>query len=563
MRLCLQTEFRVRTGGSLRHTSEICDLMETDPQKGTGVTFVSRQGAAERVEWSQIKDDATRVASALERHGVRPGTRVAVLASTSRASVTLIGAIWASRAALVVLPLPTRVSSLEELVRQTWERILLVNAGIVVADIDFATLLQSAPVVEIPVVPLEHLTYEASKLTPCEVVARDSAEVAIIQFTSGSTDDPKMVPLSYRNVALNVAAIFEAGILAGWDVGLSWLPLFHDMGLIGFLITPMWAENELVLMSPDLFLASPQDWMRWVSDSQATVIGGPNFAYGIAARTLSTQTLDLSRVRLAFNGAEQIDVSTIEEFCAAAKKQGFDAGAMFCVYGMAESTLAATFPVPGRGMSVDSVDATLLEEHRQAVANFDTDARRARRFARLGRPVPGMELRISTPDGLALEQDNLVGEICLRGPSVTDGYLDRHDLTAEAFHDGWFRTGDLGYLTGGELVVTGRSKDLIIIGGRNIAPEEVERAAAQVPELRRGNVIAFSVPGRQGEVVVIVAEAREVSQSLPAKVSEAVRRSVGIAPRKVVLLDRGELPKTSSGKLQRAHCRQRFLQGKL
>jgi len=464
-----------------------------------------------------------------------------------------------------MLPLPTRVSSLEALTRQTWDRIALVGAGIVVADSAFATLLRSGPGPEISVLPLEQVTSVARTLPPCEVSKKDPSDIAIIQFTSGSTDNPKMVPLTHQNVALNVGAILDAASLrAGQDVVFSWLPLFHDMGLIGFLVTPMAAELELVVMSPELFLRSPGDWMQWVSDCHATVIGGPNFAYGIAARTISAKTLDLSAVRLAFNGAEQIDVATVERFCAAGGGRGFDAGAMFCVYGMAETTLAATFPTPGSGMTVDTITAADLEERGVAIAFSGSESRQARRFARLGRPVRGMELRIATPDGLVAPQErNLVGEICLRGPCLTQGYLDRPDLNADAFNDGWFHTGDLGYLTDGELVVTGRAKDLIIIAGRNIAPEEVERAAAQIPTVRRGNVIAFSVPGRHSEELVIVAETREKSPGLGAQVSHAVRKEIGIAPRNVVLLDQGELPKTSSGKLQRAQCRESYLDGKL
>jgi fatty-acyl-CoA synthase len=545
-------------------TSDLSELVETRHRIGTGVTFVTAEGA-ERAEWDEIKDDATRIASALQHLGVTRGSRVAVLASTSRAVVTLVAGIWACRAALVMLPLPTRVSSLEVLAQQTWERIQLASPAVVVADHDFAALLQSAPGCDIPVVPLGEISRAATQLAPCYASAQDASDIAIVQFTSGSTDNPKMVPLTYRNVALNVQAILEAASLqAGQDVGLSWLPLFHDMGLIGFLITPMAAEIELVLMSPDLFLRSPRDWMQWVSDSRATIIGGPNFAYGIAARSMAGKAYDLSSVRLAFNGAEQIDVSNVHEFCTAAKAHGFDSKAVFCVYGMAESTLAATFPTPGSGLVVESVDAVVLEQCGQAVRISDSDPRPVRRLARLGRPVPGMELRIMPPDGQAVPHEaHQVGEICLRGPSVTDGYLDRADLTRQAFDHGWFRTGDLGYQTDGELVVTGRAKDLIIIGGRNIAPEEVEKAAAQVSDVRRGNVIAFSVPGRHSEALIVVAEARVMSRGLAAQVTEQVTRVVGIAPRKVVLLDQGALPKTSSGKLQRARCRQMYIEGEL
>lgn len=547
----------------MQGNADIGHLVEAGPRIGTGVTFVSGEGV-ERVEWGHVKEDATRFASALQQIGVARGDRVAVLASTSRATVTLIAAIWACRAAVTMLPLPTRISSLDLFFRQAWERIELLGATVVVADVGFSESLESASTGTVPVVPLTQVVRSSVSLPACDPAAKRPSDIAIIQFTSGSTDNPKMVPLTHSNIALNVQAILEAASLQGGrDIGLSWLPLFHDMGLIGFLITPMVAEIELVMMSPDLFLASPRDWMQWVSDAHATIIGGPNFAYGIAARSMSSSSLDLSSVRLAFNGAEQIDVSTVETFCSAANRHGFDPGAMFCVYGMAESTLAATFPTPGSGMLIETVDAGLLEAPGLVRRVDDGDSRRVRRLARLGRPVPGMELRISGDDGVPQLPANRVGEIWLRGPSLTEGYLGRPDATPEAFVDGWFRTGDLGYLTDGELVVTGRSKDLIVIGGRNIAPEEVERAAAQVPSVRRGNVIAFSVPGRHSEALVVVAEALDRSTSLSAEVSEAIRRTVGVAPRRVVFLEKGMLPKTSSGKLQRARCRDNYLAGEL
>jgi fatty-acyl-CoA synthase len=545
--------------------AETYELVGPPRQLGTGVTFVTGEGA-ERVDWGEFKVDAARVATELQQLGVGQGSRVAVFASTSRASVTLIAAIWACRAALVMLPLPTRVSALDTLRAQTWRRISLAGAAFVVADGELLPLLQPSPRDGVAALSLEEIIEHSRRLAPCDADSHDPSDIVIVQFTSGSTDDPKMVPLRHSNVVSNVQAIAERTALTpGTDIGLSWLPLFHDMGLIGFLATPMMLEVELVLIAPELFLRTPGDWMRWISDRGATIIGGPNFAYGLAARTLSTGEYDLSSVRLAFNGAESIDVATVERFLAAATRRGFDADAMYCVYGLAEATLAATLPLPGSGMTVETLDSSVLEDQGRAVTiTGPSDGDRVRRLARLGRPVRGVDLRVMTsPDRETSDQGQEVGEICLRGSSVVDGYLEHADVTESTFKDGWLSTGDLGYLVDGDLVVTGRAKDLIIIGGRNIAPEEVETVVARVSNVRRGNVIAFSVPGRHSEELVIVAESRQASSGVRNQVREAVQGSVGVAPRNVVLIEPGALPKTSSGKLQRSRCRQSYLDGTL
>jgi fatty-acyl-CoA synthase len=338
------------------------------------------------------------------------------------------------------------------------------------------------------------------------------------------------------------------------------------MGLIGLLGAPMTAGFELVLGAPQDFLSRPACWMEWLSEFGATVTGGPNFAYALAARSLRRlERLDLSRWRLALNGAEPIDPAAVEGFLAAGAAHGLDPRSAFCVFGMAEATLAVTFPEPGTGMTVDTVDQRVLETDRYAapVAGDRTEA--VRRLPFLGRPLRGLDLRVCDPDTGATMHPREVGEIEIRGASVTPGYYRHEGATADADGDGWLRTGDLGYLVDGELVVCGRLKDVIIVGGRNVFPEDVERAVAAVDGVRPGNVIAFGTEGRKGrEALVVVAETKiETGTALREAVATRVADAVGVPPEDVVLVRPGTLPKTSSGKLQRSLCRARYLEDEL
>jgi fatty-acyl-CoA synthase len=387
--------------------------------------------------------------------------------------------------------------------------------------------------------------------------------LAILQFTSGSTADPKGVMIPHRTISANLDAIVAATDFdPDEDVIVSWLPLYHDMGLVGMLTLPMTTGSDLVLASPQDFMASPARWVEWLSDHRATATAGPNFSWALAARAMRRlHGLDLSRLRVALNGAEPVDPESVEALVAAGAPHGLRPGAVFPAFGMAEVTIAGTFPEPMSGLRTDVVDRRVLETERYAAA-VDVAAPGARRLALLGRPVPGLEIRVVDPESGSARHEREVGELEIRGTSVTPGYYDRPDATAAAFHDGWLRTGDLAYTVDGELVMCGRIKDLIIVAGRNVYPQDVERAVAKVDGVRAGNVVAFGVDGRRGqEAIVVVAESKaDDLDPVRAEVAERVRDSVGLAARDVVLVAPGSLPKTSSGKLQRALCRARYLE---
>jgi fatty-acyl-CoA synthase len=526
-----------------------------------GVTFVVGD-QSERVSWAALHDEAEARAGALAGLGVGPGSHVGLLGPTTREHVTLIQAVWLAGATLVVLPLPMRLASIDEFVAQTRRRIHQADLSLVLVDPEFVSF-----VVEAPGDPPVRSYADVGGAAPV-APGVDPAALALIQFTSGSTADPKGVMLPHHTVCANLDAIATAAHMdPATDVMVSWLPLYHDMGLVGFLILSMTTGCELVLGAPQDFLASPLRWMQWLSDHGGTATAGPNFAWVLATRALQRvgddECLDLSRLRIALNGAEPVDAEAVEAFVEAGRRHGLRPGAVFPAFGMAEVVIGATFPEPMTGLRVDAVDARALEQRRRAEPA--TGSAPHRRLVRLGRAVPGLELRIvDDVTGEALGERQ-VGELQIRGTSVTPGYYRRDDVAAEPFCDGWLHTGDLAYLVEGELVVCGRSKDVIIVGGRNIFPDDIERAVGAIDGVRAGNVIAFGVDGRHGkESIVVVAEVRTDDETLLRKfVAERVREVVGAPAKDIVLVAPSTLPKTSSGKLQRAACREQYLAGSL
>jgi len=550
-------------------TPSLLARLESGASTTGTITFVgstpSGGSGTETVPWSRLHDEARAVAARLQRHGVGPGTHVAILGPTTRSLVTAIHATWLCGAATVMLPLPMRLGSIAEFAQQTRSRIRASDAAFLLCDPAISDFLDARPG-DPPILLLDAL--DAARSGPPDGYDRpadDPEALAILQYTSGSTSDPKGVMLPHRCVTANLDAIAEAAHLdLDRDVAVSWLPLYHDMGLIGLLATPMTTGVDLVLAAPQDFLAAPARWIEWLAEFGGTASAGPSFSYALAARALRRlDRVDLSRWRLALNGAEPVDPAAVEELLAAGARHGLDPRSVFPAFGMAEATLAVTFPTPGSGLRVDTVDRRVLETEGYA-APVGRSAHDVRRLALLGRPLPGLSIRVCDPATGAHLAERAVGEIEIRGTSVTPGYYGRPDVTADAMHDGWLRSGDLGYLVDGELVVCGRIKDVIILGGRNVHPQDVERSVADLPGVRAGNVIAFGTAGRRGrEALVVVAEAKDDADGVRAAVAERVRHAVGVPPEDVVLVRPGSLPKTSSGKLQRSLCRTRYLEAAL
>ncbi len=553
----------------------IIDRLERAAELGNGVHLAGASmavgGAGPTVSWRQLHDEARTVAAALQARGIAPGDHVALLGPTSRALITAIQGCWIAGAASMVLPLPMRMASLDAFVAATRARITHGDAKLVLIDDALAAFYEAAPG-EPPIIPMASVLGGPGNPRPdaLEVPPPDPERLVILQYTSGSTSEPKGVMIPERVLGANLDAIASAGRVDAGDVAVSWLPLYHDMGLVGLLALPMTLGCELVLAAPQDFLARPGNWMQWISDHHGTATAGPNFSWVLATRALGRmEGLDLSSMRIALSGAEPVDPAAVEAFVNAAAPFGFRSGAVFPAFGMAEVAIGAAFPPPMRGMVTDDVDRALLERDGIAkpveVTDPDDIAVRVRRLPLLGPAVPGLEFCIVDPGTDEVLGERHVGELLLRGTSVTPGYYKRPDATEALFHDGWLRTGDLAYLVhtgaGDELVVCGRIKDVIIVGGRNVFPEDIERAVGTLDGVRAGNVIAFGVEGYKGkESVVVVAEARaEDLDSLRHVIHTTTLDVTGLPPRDVMLVQPGTLPKTSSGKLQRAKCRDEYL----
>lgn len=554
--------------------------LEAAADSATGVRFVGNSVMPDDVPvyvgWDQIHDEARAVGAALQAKGLVPGDHVAVLGPTSRELITIVRGCWMAGLASMVLPLPMRMGSLDAFIDSTRARIRHGDAKLVVIDdqlADFYTAVDGDP-------PIESMrsVMPGSPNVPAgdalEIPEHDPERLVILQYSSGSTGEPKGVMIPDRVLSANLDATCEAADLGPGETMVSWLPLYHDMGLVGFLALPMTKGVDLVQAAPQDFLARPGKWMDWISDHGGTATAGPNFSWVLATRALERKTdLDLSSLTLALSGAEPVDPVAVRAFVAEAGRFGFEAGGIFPAFGMAEVAIAGAFPERGLGLRTDVVDRQVLETQRVAkpidIDDPDDLALRARELPLLGTPVPGLEMRIVDPDTFEDKPERHVGELLLRGTSVTPGYYKRPEATAASFRDDWLCTGDLAYLLDGELVMCGRIKDVIIVGGRNVFPEDIERAVGPLDGVRAGNVIAFGMDGYKGkESVVVVAEVRCTDTSGDV---DAIRRVIhertldvcGLPPRDVMLVDPATLPKTSSGKLQRSKCRDEYLADEL
>jgi acyl-CoA synthetase (AMP-forming)/AMP-acid ligase II len=400
--------------------------------------------------------------------------------------------------------------------------------------------------------------------------------VAFLQYTSGSTSTPKGVIVTHANILANQRMIAGGFGSSERSVVGSWLPLYHDMGLIGCVMHPLFLGAPGYLMSPVEFLKAPVTWLRMISRYRVTLAGGPNFAYERCVRKVTPAQrvgLDLSSWTIAFNGAEPIRAETVDAFTAAFRDTGFRPEAMYPCYGLAEATLYVTGEPPLRGPVIRAFGVDELERDGRAAPTADPGGRR---LVSSGRTWGAQRIVVVDPlEGRPLP-DGGVGEIWVRGPNVAKGYWNRAGASAETFDarlpdgDGpYLRTGDLGFLLEGELYVTGRIKDLIVVRGRNHYPQDLERTAEEADSrARAGCGVAFGIEENGAEQVVIVQEVeRDLSPEDLARLARAIRRAVAsahdLSPRAVVLLPPGEIPKTSSGKIQRGLTRERYLDGAL
>ena len=510
-----------------------------------------------RHTWSQVHERARRIAGGLAAAGVGHGDAVPVLAGAPAEIAPAGQGIWMRGASLTMLHQPTPRTDLARWAEETTTVIKMIGAKSVVISDPFMAAAPLLAELGMRVLVIDQLL-ECRAMDP---VKTDDDDIALLQLTSGSTDSPKAVQISHRNVVSNAKAMFTgANVDVDTDVIVSWLPLFHDMGMTGFLTVPMFFGAELVKVTPMDFLRDVLLWAKLIDKYKGTMTAAPNFAYKLFAsrlRKLATPgEFDLSSLRWALSGAEQVEPADVEDLCEAGRPFGLRPEAILPAYGMAETTVAVSFSECGGGLVVDEVDADLLGLlHRAVPANTG----RTRRLATLGRLLNGLEARVVDDDGNVLPARG-VGVLQVRGEPVTLGYETMGGFVAAQDTQGWYDTGDLGYFTEADhLVVCGRVKDVIIMAGRNIYPTDIERAAARVSGVRPGCAVAVRLDaGHSRETFAVAVESNRWQdptevRRMEQQVAHEVVAEVDVRPRNVVVLEPGMIPKTPSGKLRRAH----------
>jgi fatty-acyl-CoA synthase len=544
-----------------RHRT-LAHALEAAARHASGVTFVDLAERETFLSWREVRVRAERSAGALAAMGVRPGDRVAVVLRTEPAFLDALFGAWLAGAVPVPLYPPVRLGRMDEYVRATARMIAISGARLVVSGGGVRRLLGGA--IELGAPPLG--CRDAGELAAsARGAAWDVApeDLGLVQFSSGSTVEPRPVALTHGALAAQADALVAATRATPADVLVSWLPLYHDMGLIGALLGAMSYPGPLVLIAPDHFLARPALWLRAVARHRGTLSAAPSFAYAYAADRVKDAELDglsLATWRLALDGAEPVSAEAMRRFAARFARWGFDPGSLVPVYGLAEATLGLTFAAPGRPLAGRLVDPARLARDGLAAPG-------RREVVSVGTPLPGVEVEVRDARGRSLPEGRL-GRIFARGPSLMREYLGDPAATARALAGGWLDTGDLGFVADGELHVHGRAKDVVVVRGANHAPDEFEAAVAGVPGVRPGCVVAagFAPGDADGEALLVLLERRRGARD-DAAIEAAARRAVlertGISPHTVRVLAPGTLPRTSSGKLRRQEALRRFLAGSL
>ncbi len=521
------------------------------------------------LSYATLRDRARSIAAGLAASDVHPGESVAIMLPTSVEYFAVFMGVLLAGAVPVPLYPPSRPAQLDDYLRR---QIGILDNAQGTALVTTSEAVQVARVLRAPVASLRIVK------TVEDVETRGSndvrppvrpADIALLQYTSGSTGSPKGVVLTNADLVANIRAMARAATADSNDVFVSWLPLYHDMGLIGAWLGSLCIGFPLVVMSPLSFLARPARWLRAISDHRATLSAGPNFGFELCARKARDEDLrgvDLSSLRMLFNGAEPVSADTLERFRNRFVTYGLRPEAIAPVYGLAEAAVGLAFPPLGRRPLVDRIAPESLT--RSGVAEPVTDSDGALRVVACGKALPGYEIRVVDGAGNVLD-DRHEGRIEFRGPSATQGYFRNAEETRRLFDGDWLDTGDLGYLAAGDIYLTGRAKDLIIRAGRNLHPEALEHAVSDLAGVRAGCVAVFAAPDPDAgtERLVVAAETREQESSVREEVRAAIINVtvdvLGTPPDEVVLLEPGSVPKTSSGKIRRAACREMYQRGTL
>ena len=537
--------------------SRFTDTMYRNAHTSTNGMVTGEPHHPVRHTWGEVHEKARRAAGGLAAAGVGHGEAVGVLAGAPVEIAPTAQGVWMRGATVTMLHQPTPRTDLLLWAEETTTVIDMIDARVVIVSDPF---MAAVPVLEnagIRVVTVEQLL----AADPTDPVETGEDDLAMMQLTSGSTGSPKAVQITHRNLVSNAEAMFVgARYNVDTDVIVSWLPLFHDMGMTGFLTVPMYFGAELVKITPTDFLRDTLLWARLIDKYKGTMTAAPNFAYALFAKRLRKQAqpgqFDLSTLRWALSGAEPVEPADVEDLCEAGAPFGLKPDAILPAYGMAETTVAVSFSECGAGLVVDEVDADLLAVLRRAVPAAKGNTTR---LATLGPLLDGLEARVVDEVG-NLVPTRGVGVIELRGEPLTPGYITVGGFVPTQDEQGWYDTGDLGYLTeNGHIVVCGRVKDVIIMAGRSIYPTDVERAAGRVEGVRPGCAVALRLDaGHSRESFAVAVESNAFEdpaqvRRIKHQVAHEVVAEVDMRPRNVVVLGPGTIPKTPSGKLRRAH----------
>jgi acyl carrier protein len=554
-------------------TRSLVEVLEWHARRHPGrrhILFYPGDGEPEELTYGELLRRARAVAAGLQRLGVGRGQAVGLMLPTGLDYfAAFFGAQIAGGVPVPLYP-PARKSQIEDHLRRQAGILTTARAEVLVT---FPEVLPLARLLSAQLPALRRVVtvadLSAGDGEPAGAPPREE-DIAFLQFTSGSTGNPKGVVLTHANLLANLRAIREGAGIRPDDVVVSWLPLYHDMGLIGCWMGSLYFGVPLVLLSPLSFLARPSRWLWAIHRHRGTLSAAPNFAYELCVAKVTDEEidgLDLSSWRMALNGAEPVSPEAMSRFIERYSGFGFNAGAMAPVYGLAENSLAVAFPPLGRPPLVDAVEREPFQREGTAIPAEPGEAN-ALRFASCGVPLPGHEIRIVDEAGREVEERRQ-GRLEFKGPSATSGYFKNPEATARLIRGEWLDSGDLAYIAGGEVYITGRVKDVIIRAGRNLYPHELEEAVGNLPGVRKGCVAVFGSPdpATGTERLVVLAETREEGEAEVERLREAIQGLavdlLGTPADDVVLAPPHTVPKTSSGKIRRVSAREIYESGKI
>lgn len=546
----------------------LIDALDYAASGQRGLNFHDARGQlSQPYPFSTLRTDALANACRLIEYGIRPGDRIALVAETGRDFAAMFfGAVYAG-AWPVPLPLPTSFGGKDSYIDQLAVQLGSSDPKMLFYPIELAEM-AGAAAAQRKVEGLDYEGFAARDVTPATLPTLSPDDIAYLQYSSGSTRFPHGVAVTHRALLNNLAAHAWGMMLEPQDRCVSWLPWYHDMGLVGCFLSPVANQVSTDYLKTEDFARRPLAWLDMISRHQGTTVSySPTFGYDICARRMSSQTkasdrFDLSRWRLAGNGADMIRPDVMQNFVDAFAEAGFKANAFLPSYGLAEATLAVSIMPPGEGIVVELVEETQLS----GGSDPQDRPRRFRAIVNCGKPVRDMIVEIRDEDGVPLPE-KMIGKLWAKGPSIMQGYFRDEEATAACMSDGWLDTGDMAYLSNGSIYIVGRAKDMIIINGKNHWPQDIEWAVEQLPGFKAGDIAAFAIttPGGE-ETPAVLVQCRTSDQQERARLRDQIREKVRAITGMhcvVELVPPRTLPKTSSGKLSRAKARNLYLAGEI